>query len=117
LAIDRKILEFEDNVWFLNTRDGGKQLLISIPPNDVSRKDDWLMKHLVKEDSKYFLQLVEGLLESPAVQKPKPAKVVFDRKIYVDIAKEELGWPHNKIFSRKDDFIKEVVETRQKYEE
>ena len=117
LAIDRGILKFEDNSWFVKTREGSKQFLISIPPTEVSSKDDWLIRHLVKKENHYFYELTESLLQEPIAERIVPLQKDLTRAEMLEIAKNELGWPHAKVFSRKDDFLKGIVDNKTKYEE
>jgi hypothetical protein len=118
LSIERGILSFDDNIWFVTNREGGKQFLLSIPTDGVTRKDDWIIKHLVKSENNQFYELVESLLTNPAPANPTPPKEEpFVRVDAMNLLKNEYNWPHARVMSMKDVKLKELVKNKTKFEE
>jgi len=70
LAIERKILEYEDYVWHLKTKGGVDQVVYNVPIDDDAKRNELLIDYLEKSDRWYRL-VVESLDQSSYNKKPE----------------------------------------------
>jgi hypothetical protein len=120
LGIERNILVFEDNMWSLRTREGGLQMLRTIPPGQESSKDDWIIRFLVAKENDAFYELLEGLIKNPITIKPRVNNIKDQPKSRADMIREckgNLGWPHKMVFGKKNEELEQIISDQLKYTE
>jgi hypothetical protein len=117
LAIERNILIFEDNTWSLRTREGGVKFLVSIPPENIAKKDDYVIRFLMNKDNQHFYETVEYLIKDPIAERilGKPLFDKMNKKDLVAYCKSELGYPHKNVFGKKVDDLKKIAVEGKKF--
>jgi len=115
LGIERDILVFEANTWSIKLRGGGLQSLRSIPPGEETNKDNWIIRFLTNSENNQFYELLDSLIKNPI--KEKVVTLGKNKTELLKICKEDLGWPHQKVWSKKKEDLEKIVIEQLRYSE
>lgn len=119
LAIERGILLFEDNIWNLRTREGGLQFLLSIPPEQVDQRENFIIRHLTRKENDSFYNTIESMISDPSSKDllTLPPLERWSKADLLKYTKEELDWPHKIVFSKSKDDLLNIVKNKEVYKE
>lgn len=114
LGIQKGILTYKDNVWYLTTKGGSEQILVGVPIGDEKTKDEVLIKYLLTNDRAY--EAVELSVENGSgalVTEKLAGKRV--RQDMIAECRDNLGWPHLVLNKKKNPELEDILNDREQY--
>jgi hypothetical protein len=119
LAIQKGILLFEDNLWYLRTKEGGLQMLLSILPEQVAERESIITNHLTKKENDRWIEIIDDMLTNPDAGKVLEQDPIekWNKKKLMDYCKSELKYPHKVVFSKKVPELRDIVKDKLVYQE
>jgi len=114
LGIQKEVLFFKDNVWYLNEKGGSERILVAVPIGDENNKNEILVKYLVENERAYEsveLSIQDGS-NITAIGKLQEKRT---RQDLLKECRESLNWPNKILNNKKNPELEDIVNNKEQY--
>lgn len=110
LAVERKVIYYENQVWFLNVRGEHNQQLCTIPANQDSERFEILVGYIL--DNEEYIDIIKESIDNPVKRIVKQNTPMAQRQELMNKIVTELGWDRKVLFRKKNDELNNIYNSK-----